>query len=271
MVLSGSQNPTHADFGEDKGTMWLTDGPAYVSRQTTGRFDAWRWEKHLRRVCQRRPLVWFVDDELANRKWFVENPRNSGFAVVTFSNRDFVHEALSQQIPCDALVTDIFFPATAVRTDEDARNLMAIYEAIENARVADLKHVWDQHKNKWRLDGFEIAKDVAQAMKKRREKIPVFLFSRKAPLLLTSQVDELVGIEPSYTMNARWLIEKVDPSVTGATAGCAAAIQRARIEEAIRDRQAAEGWLWRFLDSVSLGSGPASVNVGALLRPKGAR
>jgi hypothetical protein len=214
-----------AAFGDDAGTLWTEPGcrgiPLTESREA-------RLE---------RPLVWFVDDERANREWFVANHLEH-FALVTFSGRAYALQALNAGTPCDTLVTDIFFPARPPLDDAQAAELLAIYDEIDRSTVAGLAACWEKRRSAWSLDGFALARDVAEFAARRRERIPVALFSRKAPLLLSSS-DWLS--EPRAVENSHWVLEKVDPTTTGEDARRAARIQRDRILALVRWRNQGSG------------------------------
>ena len=175
----------------------------------------------MNRLRRGRPIVWYVDDERGNREWFRDHHRKH-FAVVTFSDRHFFLAALKNRIPCDAVVTDIFFPSARINTDADAHALLSIYGKIADASVSQLKTLWADQRHHWRLDGFRIAKDVLQM----KSPVPVFLYSRKAPLLLTfdDYLDDTCAVR-----NSHWLVEKIDPNSTAKICRKAASIQRNRI------------------------------------------
>jgi len=197
--------------------------------------------------------VWFIDDEYANRAWFVENHR-SHFALLTFSDRRYAIAALKADALCDAVVTDIFFPAEPPQDDAHANHLLTIYSEMRASTVADLPAVWERRKAEWSLEGFDIARDVADYAAHRGERIPVLLFSRKASLLLSSH-DWL--IDPSSAVeNTHWMLEKLNPSETGESASRAARIQRDRINAVLRYRQEAAPWWRKQLGRFSVGWGP---------------
>lgn len=85
-------------------------------------------------------MVWFVDDEKANREWFVEK-HQSHFALLTFSGREHVDRALHTRTLCDAVVTDLFFPAMPPQDDAQADRLLTIYSEIERSTVSSLTHL----------------------------------------------------------------------------------------------------------------------------------
>lgn len=236
-------------FGDDAGTLWAE--PDAQSMPLTELQRTYRsWPKSLRRRVKRRPLVWFVDDERANREWFVEHHRLH-FALLTFSCRRYVATALQAGTPCDAVVTDIFFPAKPPVDDRQADQLLAIYSEMGAAKVSDLPSLWNRHKAAWSLDGFDIARDVAEHAARRKERIPVLLFSRKAQLLLGSS--EWFAHPSSAVENTHWMLEKLDPSDKGADASRAAGIQRDRINAVLRYREKSAPWLKRLLRHVSFG------------------
>ncbi len=219
-----------ADFGDDEGTLHRSGCPP---TQISSLWDTARWEQPLRRSLEGRPIIWFADDEHRNRKWFAEKHADH-FAVLTLSSLDFCRRALDHRTPCDAVVTDIFFPAAPVRCDGDAERLMAIYDLISKSPVSRLPSLWDEQKHNWSLDGFHIARIVADAAKDRAERIPVLLFSRKATMLLG--VDDWLGEPSDVVANTYWLLEKVDPSIDPESADKAGRIQRDRIVAALSQR-----------------------------------
>jgi hypothetical protein len=211
-------------FGEDKGTLWPPTGSTVqpLVLPSVPIDDAIRL---VEEPARSKPVVWFIDDERRNREWFRDHHRDH-FTVVTFSGRGWFLAALDAGFACDAVVTDIFFPRTAVTDDQHAERLLGIYGEISSTAVADLPGLWEQRKADWRLDGFTIAQDVLT----RTPPIPLFIFSRKATSLLSTT--EFLA-DPPAVRNSRWLIEKVDPSCSQAIAQHAAAIQRDRILSAI--------------------------------------
>lgn len=239
-------------FGEDAGTLWAEPDSLpmpLTELQKTRR----HWQRALTKRLAGRPLVWFVDDERANREWFVERHRPH-FALITFSSRRHTSAALQAKTPCDAVVTDLFFPANFPRNDNQANELLALYGEIKRSTVSGLANLWSSRKNAWSLGGFDIARDVADYAVNRKELIPVILFSRKAPLLLGS-ADWLFS--PSSTVeNTHWMLEKLDPSETGEAASRAARIQRDRISAVLRYRREATPWWKRQLGHLSVGWGP---------------
>jgi hypothetical protein len=207
-------------FGEDRGTFWPSGAAGKVPLRI--------WTLHPReanrkmnRLPRGHPIVWYVDDERGNREWFRDRHRKH-FAVVTFSSRAFFLAALKNRIPCDAVVTDIFFPSAAITTDADAHALLSIYGKIADAPVSQLSPLWADQQHRWKLDGFRVAKDVLQM----KSPVPVFLYSRKAPLLLT--LDDYLD-DPCAVRNSHWLVEKIDPTSTAQICRKAASIQHSRI------------------------------------------
>jgi hypothetical protein len=215
----------------------------------------------LEKRLGKRPLVWFVDDEQANRTWFVENHRLH-FALLTFSSRRYVIAAIQAGTLCDAVVTDIFFPAKPPQDDGQAARLLSIYDEIRTSVVSDLSSVWEHRRCEWALDGFDIARDVAGCAAQRKERIAVLLFSRKATLLLSSG-DWL--LDPSWVVeNTHWMTEKLDPSETGEGVRRAASIQRDRINAVLRYRQESAPWWKRRLGRLGMGSGPVRYDSPSL-------
>lgn len=245
-----------ANFGEDEGTLYYgSDGEGTSLRALWGTRG---WQRQVRRSLGRRPLVWFVDDESWNRKWFAE--KHAGhFAILTFSSLAYCKKALDNGTPCDVVVTDIFFPSKPVDSDNVADSLMGIYQRIEESKVSELPALWARERGSWHLDGFEIARVIARAATERKERIPVLLFSRKATLLLGT--DDWLGEPPAAVENTFWLLEKVNPSIVGEAARKAASIQRERIISALRYRRAAAPWWLRLLGRLSLGWGPVSFSL----------
>ena len=218
------------------------------------------WRRALTKRLRSRPLVWFVDDEHANRAWFVENHR-SQFALLTFSSRRHVAAALQADTLCDAVVTDLFSPAKPPRDEAQANHLLTVYSEIKGSTVSDLPAVWDRWRNEWSLDGFDIARDVAEHAARRNERIPVLLFSRKATLLLSSN-DWLIS-PSSAVENTHWMLEKLDPSESGESASRAARIQRDRINAVLRYRRESAPLWNKLLDRLSIGWGPVRFSLGS--------
>ena len=245
-----------AAFGKDEGTLHLENSNAVG---ITDLLRQRRWKVPLRKQLNKRPLVWFVDDESANREWFVRVHR-TWFGVLTLSDLASCNRAFDRGIPCDALVTDIFFPSKYPTSDDDAKDLMAIYSRIDERKVSDLGKLWEEEKRKWSLDGFDIARKAALVARSRKEQIPVLLFSRKATLLLNT--DDWLGEPPYAVQNTFWILEKVNPWAEGEPARKAAAIQRDRIIAALRYRRAATPWWRKVLARVSLGYGGMSFSLG---------
>jgi len=213
-------------FQEDPGTIWTRSPkqvscPILLSNPRSSR-------KLIRTVADRKPVIWFVDDERANREWFV-NQHGRYFCILTFSSRKHFDNALDIKLPIHAAVTDIFFPANELRTDSDANNLLSIYEKLKQSAVKDLPTLWQSEKDKWILDGFSIARRLVGL----KRPIPVFLFSRKAVLLLS--LAEFLG-EPPAVRNTYWLIEKVDPTEDVNISRKAADMQRDRIASVLDSR-----------------------------------
>jgi len=245
------------EFGNDPGTLWLDPGSEPIPLPSIQGERGWK--RRLRKLLKERPIVWFVDDERGNRECFVDYHRRH-FGVLTFSSGNHCIAALRSGTPCDVVVTDIFFPAQEPKTDSEAQRLRDIGEQIRNSRVHELPALWKQVQRDWHLDGFEIAKDTTEIARSRKERIPVFLFSRKATLLLNR--DEWLN-EPSLAVeNTFWLLEKLDPSDQGASAHRAAGIQRDRILAGLRWRQAAAPWWLKLLGRMGLRFGPFSFSLG---------
>lgn len=243
-------------FGDDPGTLWLD--PSGEPIDLVQFQKQWGWKRCVRRLLKKRAIVWFVDDESANREWF-KTHHCRHFGILTFSSRDHFSTALRNGTPCDAVVTDIFFPAREPETDQEANDLLAIYEQISKSRVDELPELWKRVQDDWSLDGFDVARDTTAIAKTRKERIPVLLFSRKATLLLNR--DEWLD-ESAAVSNTFWLLEKLDPTVRGDSARRVASIQRDRIVAVLRYRQAVAPWWLKLLGRVGLGWGPISVSLG---------
>ena len=213
-------------FEEDMGTMWPSDSTGTPFRiNSTSPGNA---RKTVRKSASRKPIVWFVDDEKANREWFVARHRQY-FCILTFSSKEYFNNALDNKIPCHAVVTDIFFPAKNVSTEDEANMLLSIYDEINNSPVKELNKVWQSRKELWSLDGFSIAKRLVML----KHPVPVFLFSRKAAFLL--DLTELL-CESQAVQNSYWLIEKVDPAASEEISRKAADMQRERIISVLKFR-----------------------------------
>ena len=224
------KTPRHtgiAAFGEDRGTYtgFATPPETDIALSSLNDRSA---KRQMKALAAGYPVIWFVDDERANRQWFRAHHGNH-FATVTFSSRKHFAAALRRELPCDAIVTDIFFPSRPVRTNRQADSLMAIYDKIAATPVGELPALWKRQREQWTLDGFSIAKDGAD----HKPQIPVFLFSRKA-LLLLSVTDLRRG--PLLVGNTSWLIEKVAPDAPANAARCAAELQRDRVYSTLAHR-----------------------------------
>lgn len=207
-------------FGDDAGTLWSARAtePLPLSREV------------LRRAVL-RPIVWFADDERANREWFATHHRRR-FTLITFSSRRYVRAALRRRVPCDAVVTDIFFPASPPRSDSQANKLLRIYREIAQSRVRELPSVWRRWRRLWSLDGFAVARDVARHARRTRRSTPVFLFSRKAATLLGWR--EWLGEPVAAIHGSYWILEKIDPNESTTASRRAARIQYNRIVGLLR-------------------------------------
>jgi hypothetical protein len=246
-----------AAFGEDEGTLWMEPGSQPLPLGELQKTNK-SWLKALKKRLRKRPLIWFVDDECANRNWFVENHRLH-FALLTLSSRQHVAAALQAGTFCDAVVTDIFFPAKLPTNNEQAGRLLRIYDEILASPVSDLPRVWASWRNEWSLDGFDIARDVFDYAARRKECIPVLLFSRKATLLLGT--GDWFMNPSSAVENTHWMLEKLDPSETGESARRAASIQRDRINAVLRYRQQSAQWWKKLLGRLSIGWGPVRYSL----------
>jgi len=241
-----------AAFGEDRGTFWPQFRGAGQSLDS-GSLARQAGAGRMAELANSQPVVWFVDDELGNREWFRDKHRDD-FPLVTFSSRAHFKRALLDGFPCDAVVTDIFFPAEAVTTEQQAKALLSIYPEIDACRVSELPALWASKRLQWSLDGFSIARDAAS----RCPPIPCFLFSRKATMLLG--VDDYIS-EPLPVGNSYWLLEKVPPTAADETARTAARAQTTRIISTLGVRRAR----WRkLLDSFNVGPEEAAVSLQEL-------
>ncbi len=209
-------------FGEDAGTYSPPRSGTAQSTHLPG--IGWKAAANLlKKSTKNLPVIWFVDDERGNREWFRDYHRDH-FGVVTFSSRSHFLVALGSKLKCDAIVTDIFFPSKPVTDERMAKSLLAIYPRMGKKPTSELPKLWANEKKsgRWSLDGFSVAHDAAY----HKPPIPVFLFSRKATLLLS--VDEFIGQFP-VAANSYWLLEKVNPMLSPSIARRAAEMQRQRI------------------------------------------
>lgn len=126
---------------------------------------------------------------------------------------------------------------------------------MKNTRVGDLQSLWQKERSQWALDGFDVVRDATQ----RRSPIPVFLFSRKAALLLN--IKDYLG-EPPAVANSYWILEKIEPSADVETSKIAARIQRDRIFAVLGTLKTR----WRtFLRSLRIGVPGVSMNLEKLV------
>lgn len=250
------------EFVEDPGTMWTSSGDR-ISVRRAGTPER-KVRRELRKRAGKSPIVWLVDDEQLNRTWFVDQ-HSLHFAVITFSGRKHVLDALQARIPCDILVTDVFFPAETPTDEQRAKKLLDIYTSIEHTTIAQLDELWPSVRTSWKLDGFDIATDVAEWAKRNNEKIPVVLYSRKAPLLLT---DEEWLVNAEAVQNTYWMTEKLDPSKGPESSRRIAGIQRNRIGAYLSLKQKSAPWWMQILSGVGIGYGPFSYSLGAILNSK---
>ncbi len=214
-------------FGDDAGTLWTAraNEPLPLSGKALPRTTL-------------RPIVWFVDDERSNREWFATHHRKR-FTVITFSSRRHAAVALQRGTPCDAVVTDVFFPASPPRSDADAEKLLGIYNDIAQSRVQALPAVWSRWRRRWSLEGFAIARDIARHAQRTRRSIPVFLFSRKAATLLGWR--EWLGGPEAAIQGSYWILEKIDPNESSTASRRAAKIQYNRIVGVLRSHAMPRG------------------------------
>jgi hypothetical protein len=200
-----------SDFGLDAGSFTLPDRTTVPLSDLNGKTKA--LTKLARQSGHR--IIWMVDDERAKREWFADQHCDH-FLVITFSDRRYFKRALDAGYPVDAVVTDIFFPRTAVTTDAHAEQLLSIYDAIWKTPVEDLETRWQREfRSLWDLRGFLIARDVAKHNETENRRVPVFLYSMKANLLLS--VPELSRGTP-FSATTYWMLEKPDPDVPNPSA-----------------------------------------------------
>ena len=211
----------------------------------------------MRKRAKGLPIVWIVDDEQANRDWFVENHRLH-FALIIFSSRAHLVMAFQKGVPCDVVVTDVFFPASPPKTSEEEQKLLSIYENIERKTIAELPGLWPEVRSSWQLQGFEIAADVVGWADRRKEIIPVVLYSRKAPLLLT---DAEWLKDPKTVRNTYWITEKIDPGQKGDVNRQIASIQRTRINALLSIKQKYAPWWMKVLSLFRVKLGPFEFRV----------
>ena len=145
------------EFGDDRGTLWPTTGEGVQIWYPSGSARSHR--RQLRKLASRRPIVWLVDDEQASRRWFVDNHRHH-YALVTFTSHTHVVEALQADVPCDIVVTDVFFAATTPKTQEEESALLSIYDKIEQTTIAQLPPLWADLRKYWQLHGFTVARTL---------------------------------------------------------------------------------------------------------------
>ena len=241
-------------FGDDPGTFYppMAKDAQPLNLST---LDDNLAKENIKQLSNQLPIIWYVDDERGNREWFRDYHRED-FAIVTFSSRHYFSRALAKSIPCDAIVTDIFFPAKPVKDDKQAGELLSIYDEMEECQVSKLPDIWSRQKESWSLDGFSIARDAVY----HQPPIPVFLFSRKAAFLLS--IDDYLTHPPSIG-NSYWLPEKVNPTLSTQSSRKAAQIQRDRIVAILGVRRSR----WRkLLDSLSVGSGEGPINMQELVK-----
>ncbi len=247
-----------SEFGDDPGTLWPTSGDgvriAHVATTTRS------MRRELRKRVSGLPIVWVVDDEQASRDWFVKNHREH-FALITFSSRQHVVEGLRLNVPCDIVVTDVFFPAKTPTNQAEEKNLLSVYERIEGTTIAQLSKLWVEGRPLWQLHGFTVAQDVVDWARLRKEVIPVILYSRKAPLLLND--DEWLA-NPAAVRNTYWMTEKVDPTQTGEAVRSIAGIQRNRINALLSLERKSAPWWMKALSGVGVKYGPFEYSLSWL-------
>jgi hypothetical protein len=246
------------EFGDDPGTLWPTKGDGVrISNVATSPPSVHR---ELRKRVNHLPIVWIVDDEKANRNWFVSNHREH-YALITFSARTHVVQALGTNVPCDLVVTDVFFAAKTPTTEVEERELLRVYDRIEETTISQLAGLWEEVRESWQLYGFTIARDVVEWARRRKQVIPVVLYSRKAPLLLTDQ--EWLS-DPDAVRNTYWMTEKIDPNQTGDVVRKIADIQRNRINALLNVKQKSAPWWMKTLSGLGIKLGPFQYSLSWL-------
>ncbi len=246
------------EFGQDQGTLWTSSGVGIpLSELATAEK---KQRRELRRRAKSLPIVWIVDDEQASRRWFVENHREH-FSLITFSSRGHVVEALKKEVPCDIVVTDVFFPARTPTDQKEEQALLDIYDKIKATTIAQLPNLWSEVRPFWKLLGFDIAKDVAEWAARHERTIPVVLYSRKAPLLLSDQ--EWLD-NPRTVKNTYWMTEKIDPAQQGDVVRKIASIQRNRIGALLSATQASASWWMKVLSGLGIKWGPFEYSLKSL-------
>jgi hypothetical protein len=246
------------EFGDDPGTIWPMEG--HGIRIDGVASSQWSRRRKLRKRAKRLPIVWIVDDEQASRRWFVENHRHH-YALITFSSRDHVVGTLHTRVPCDIVVTDVFFPAKTPSTQGEEHALLTVYEKIEQTTIAKLPDLWNEVRESWQLHGFTVARDVVEWSVRTKNKVPVILYSRKAPLLLSD--DEWLS-DPAAVRNTYWMTEKIDPNQTGDVVRRIADIQRNRINALLTLKQDSAPWWMKVLSGVGLTFGPFQYSMSWL-------
>jgi hypothetical protein len=81
-----------AAFGENTGTLWVDESSQRLPLSKLQKSQR-SWRRNLLKRIGSRPLVWFVDDEFANREWFAVRHRPR-FAILTFGSRRYAKIAL---------------------------------------------------------------------------------------------------------------------------------------------------------------------------------
>jgi hypothetical protein len=245
------------EFGDDPGTLWTSGDGIRIEHVATSPRTL---RRELRKRAHRLPIVWIVDDEQASRNWFVENHRHH-YALITFSSRDRVVKALQANVPCDIVVTDVFFPAKTPRSQGEEQALLSVYERIEQTTISKLPDLWDEVRKSWQLHGFTVARDVVEWAARRKEAVPVILYSRKAPLLLSD--DEWLA-DPAAVRNTYWMTEKIDPNQTGDVVRRIADIQRNRINALLTLKQESAPQWMKVLSGFGLTVGPFQYSLSWL-------
>jgi hypothetical protein len=248
------------EFGDDPGTLWPASGEGVRIEHTATTAKA--RQKELRKRAGLRPIVWIVDDEKTSREWFIENHRQH-YALITFSARHHVVAALTNEVPCDIVVTDVFFAAKLPSTEQEEQALVRIYDEIEKTTIASLPSLFGEVRKSWQLLGFTIALDVVESARRRGESVPVVLYSRKAPLLLSD--DEWLT-DPAAVRNTYWMTEKIDPAQKGDVVRRVAGIQRNRINALLSLRQRAAPLWMRILSGIGIKYGPFEYSLSWLGR-----
>lgn len=254
-----STNPGYlSEFGDDPGTWWPSAGEGVRVAQMVTPGQSLRRE--LRKRVSGLPIVWAIDDERSSRAWFVQHHRQH-WALITFSSREHAVEALRVDVPCDIVITDVFFPAKTPNTLAEEQVLLSIYDKIEATTIAKLPNLWADVRNSWQLHGFTVAQDVVEWARRRKRVIPVILYSRKAPLLLD---DNEWLADAAAVRNTHWMTEKIDPSGAVDVTRRIVGIQRNRVNALLNLTQRSAPWWMKALSGLGVKIGPFEYSLARL-------